>query len=109
MSVKQLQQKGAKVLIINQKREMIDLKELMKELGNLEITSIMIEGGAELNSSAIKERIADKLLIFTAPKLVGNGLGAIGNLGITKIDKAIKLKDMKMKKIGKDILLEAYL
>ncbi len=69
----------------------------------------MVEGGAELNSSAIKDKIANKLLIFTAPKLVGNGLGAIGNLGITKIDRAVKLKDIKTKKIGKDILIEAYL
>lgn len=102
-------QKGVNVVVLKSKRNLVDLKELMKELGKKEIASVMIEGGAELNSSAIKDRIANKLLIFTAPKLVGNGLGAIGNLGITKIDRAVKLKDIKMKKIGKDILVEAYL
>ncbi len=102
-------QKGVNVIVLNSKRGMVDLKELMKELGKKEITSLMIEGGSQLNSSAIKDRIADKLLIFTAPKIVGNGLEAIGNLGITNIDKAVKLKNIKTMKIGKDVLLEGYL
>ena len=104
-----LYSKGVNVIVLPSKRNLVDLKVLMKELGKREITSIMIEGGAEVNSSAIKEKIADKILIFTAPKLVGNGLGAIGNLGIKKIDKAVKLKNINTKQIGKDILLEAYL
>jgi len=102
-------QKGIDVIVLNVKKGLVDLKDLMKQLGKKEIISIMIEGGSQLNSSAIKERIADKLLVFTAPKLVGNGLGAVGNLGVTKIDKAVKLKNIEMKKVGKDILLEAYL
>lgn len=102
-------QKGIDVIVLNVKKGLVDLKDLMKQLGKKEIASIMIEGGSQLNSSAIKERIADKLLIFTAPKLIGNGLGAVGNLGITRIDKAVKLKNIEMKKVGKDILLEAYL
>ena len=102
-------QKGIDVIVLNAKKGLVDLKDLMKHLSKKEISSVMIEGGSQLNSSAIKERIADKLLVFTAPKLVGNGLGAVGNLGVTKIDKAVKLKNMEMKKIGKDLLLEAYL
>jgi len=88
---------------------MVDLEDLMKQLGKNEITSVMIEGGSELNSTAIKARIVNKILIFTAPKLIGNGLGAIGNLGVNKIDKAIKLKDPVCKQVGKDMLVEAYL
>lgn len=102
-------QKGVNVIALKSDKGMVNLKELMKELGKKEITSVMIEGGSKLNSSAIKDRIADKLLIFTAPKLVGNGFEAIGNLGITNIDKAVKLKSIKTMKIGKDILLEGYL
>ncbi|MBL7054992.1 bifunctional diaminohydroxyphosphoribosylaminopyrimidine deaminase/5-amino-6-(5-phosphoribosylamino)uracil reductase RibD [Candidatus Woesearchaeota archaeon] len=107
--ISKFNQKGIDVVVLKSKRGLVDLKELMKELGKKEITSVMIEGGSELNGSAIKDKIANKILIFTAPKLVGNGLGAIGNLGITKIDKAIKLKNTTMEKIGKDILIESYL
>ncbi len=107
--INSLYQKGVNVIVCKTKDGKVNLKNLMKELGKKEITSIMIEGGPTLNSSIIKEKIADKLLIFTAPKLVGEGMGAIGDLGIKKINKAINLKRIRMKKIGKDILAEAYL
>ena len=81
----------------------------MKKLGSQEITYVMIEGGSELNSFAIKEGLVDKIMIFAAPKLIGNGLGPIGSLGIKKIEKAINLRNPVTKKIGTDLLIEAYL
>ncbi len=107
--VKQLQQKGVKVIVTPSKKGRVDLQELMKMLGRHEVSSIMIEGGSELNASAISEGIADKILLFSAPKLIGAGLGAIGNLGIKKLDKAISLKNIETRKVGKDILVEGYL
>ncbi|MCH8328801.1 MAG: bifunctional diaminohydroxyphosphoribosylaminopyrimidine deaminase/5-amino-6-(5-phosphoribosylamino)uracil reductase RibD [Nanoarchaeota archaeon] len=107
--VDKLQRKGARVMILKPKKGLIDLKELMKELGKSEIASVMIEGGAELSGNAIKEGIVNKLLIFTAPKIIGNGLGPIKNLGIKKVNKAIKLKNISTKKIGKDFLIEGNL
>ena len=107
--IKKLQQKGAKILIIDSKKGRIDLKELMKELGKHEVCSILLEGGAELNSSAIKEGIVDKAMFFISPKLIGDGLGAIGDLGIKKVDSSVKLKNLSYKKIGRDILIEGYL
>jgi diaminohydroxyphosphoribosylaminopyrimidine deaminase/5-amino-6-(5-phosphoribosylamino)uracil reductase len=81
----------------------------MKELGKSGITPVMIEGGAELSGNAIKEGIVDKILMFTAPKIIGNGLGPIKNLGIKKINKAINLKNIVTKKIGNDLLVEGDL
>lgn len=107
--IDRLHHKGINVIVVNSKAGMVNLKELMKELGKNQITSIMIEGGSHLNASAIKDKIVDKILIFTAPKIIGNGLGAISNLGIKKVDKAIKLKSVSTKKIGKDLLVEGYL
>ncbi len=104
-----LHQKGVSIVVLKQKDGMVDLRQLMEELGKREITSVMIEGGTEVNSSAIKAGIADKIIIFAAPKIIGNGKGAIGNLGITKIDKAIKLKDIRTEKAGNDLMIEGYL
>lgn len=107
--IKKFQQKGINVIITKSKNGFVDLDNLMKQLGKHEITSVMIEGGSQLNSSAIKEGVVDKALIFAAPKIIGNGIGAIGSLGIKKIDKAINLKNPIVKKIGKDVLIEGYL
>ena len=108
-AIKKFQQKGINVLISKLKNGFVDLEDLMRQLGKHEITSIMIEGGSQLNSSAIKEGIVDKALIFTAPKIIGNGIGAIGSLGIKKINKAINLKNPVCRKIGRDVLIEGYL
>jgi len=107
--IDKLHQKGIQVLVLKPKAGLVDLKELMKELGKSGITPVMIEGGAELSGNAIKEGIVDKLLIFTAPKIIGNGLGPIKNLGIKKVNKAINLKNISTKKIGKDLLIEGNL
>jgi len=107
--IDKLHQKGVQILVINPKAGLVDLKELMKELGKSGITPIMIEGGAELSGNAIKEGIVDRLLVFTAPKIIGNGVDPIKNLGIKKIDNAINLKNIITKKIGKDLLVEGDL
>ena len=108
-AITKLQQRGINVIVTKSNKGMVDLQDLMKQLGKHEIASVMIEGGSELNSSAIKDRIVDKLLIFTAPKLIGNGKGPIGNLGISKIDKAINLKNPVCTRVGRDSLVEAYI
>jgi diaminohydroxyphosphoribosylaminopyrimidine deaminase/5-amino-6-(5-phosphoribosylamino)uracil reductase len=107
--IDKLQHKGIRIIILKPKKGLVDLKELVKELGKSEITSVMIEGGAELSGNAIKEGIVNKLLIFTAPKIIGNGLNPIKNLGIKKVNKAINLKNISTKKIGKDFLVEGNL
>ncbi|MBI2653186.1 bifunctional diaminohydroxyphosphoribosylaminopyrimidine deaminase/5-amino-6-(5-phosphoribosylamino)uracil reductase RibD [Candidatus Woesearchaeota archaeon] len=109
IEIEKLKHKGANVIITKSKNGMVDLQDLMKQLGKHEITSVMIEGGSELNSSAIKADVVDKMLIFTAPKLIGNGKAAIGNLGVNKINKAIELKSPVCSKVGKDMLVEGYL
>src|SRR3989338_9437215 len=85
--IRKFQQKGVNVIATKSKKGMVDLQDLMRQLGKHEITSIMIEGGSHLNSSAIKEGIVDKVLIFTAPKIIGNGISPINSLGIKKIRK----------------------
>ncbi len=105
-----LKEKGVDIIITAKSKEgLVDLKDLMKQLGKQEITSIMIEGGSQLNSSAIKQGLVNKVLIFTAPKLIGKGISAIGNLGIKKIGSAINLKNTITRKIGRDLLIEGYL
>ncbi len=105
--IKALQKKGVNVLIAATKKGMVDLEDLMKQLGNLEITSIMIEGGAELNSEAIKAGVVDKVLFFIAPKIIGGrtAVTSVEGKGVAKVSQAVELKNMSIEKIGKDILI----
>jgi len=107
--IKKLMQKGVHVLVVDMVKGKIDLKQLMKELGKRDVCSILIEGGAELNAEAIKEGIVDKVLFFISPQFIGKGLSALGDLGIAKVDRSIKLNKLDYRKVGRDILIEGYL
>ena len=107
--INEIMQKGAKIILTESKNGKVDLNQLIKELGKLEITSVMIEGGAELNSEAIKSGIVDKVLFFIAPGIIGKGLNAIGDLGVTTVNKSIKLKRIISQRVGRDILVEGYI
>ena len=108
-SIENLKKRGVNIIATKPNKGLVDMKSLMKTLGSMGIMNLLIEGGAEVNSSVIKEKLVDKMLIFSAPKIIGKGKGAIGELGITKIDNAINLKEYRTTKIGKDVLVEGYL
>ena len=107
--IKMLEEKGAKVLIIVSKKGRVDLKALMKTLAKQDITSIIIEGGATLNTEAIKEGIVDKVMFFINPSIIGSGISSLGDLGIKDVNKKIVLKDVSYRKLGKDIMVEGRL
>lgn len=104
-----LKKMGVKTLIIKNNDRRVSLKHLMIELGNLNIDSILLEGGAELNYSAIENGIVDKLQVYISPKIIGglNSKTPMSGVGKNLID-AIKIKNMKVKTIGEDIFIEGY-
>lgn len=102
---------GNRVLIVKSRDGRVDLKSLVKELGRLEITSVLIEGGSSLNASALSSGIVDKAIFFCAPKIIG-GVDAIPSIGGTSpasLKKVIKVKDLKVKQLGDDFLFEGYI
>lgn len=109
--IKTLEDKGVSILIIKLKNERVDLNDLMTKLGELEIDSILLEGGATLNFSALDEGIVDKVEIYIAPMIIGGEVSKtpVGGRGVEFLKEAYKLKDLSSKCIGDDILLEGYI
>jgi len=105
-----LEGKGAKILITDEKNGRVDLKKLMRKLGELEITSVLIEGGSEINASALKSGIVDKVRFYIAPKIIGDdGKTVISGLGTDSIKDSIKIKNLDCRKLNDDLVLEGYL
>lgn len=88
----------------------VDLKWLMKELAKLEISSVLIEGGGRLIGRAIKDGLVDRMMIYIAPKIFGdqNGVSSIAGLNVVDVNKAVSLKDVTVKFLKPDILIEGY-
>jgi diaminohydroxyphosphoribosylaminopyrimidine deaminase/5-amino-6-(5-phosphoribosylamino)uracil reductase len=108
--LEKIRKTGANVLIAETKKGQVDLKKLLVELGEDNITSIMIESGGTLAASALKEGIVDKVMFFVAPILIGGKTAPtpVGGDGFKKLSQAIKLHDTDIKMIGNDVLIEGY-
>ena len=106
-----LEKMGARIITVASKGGGVDLKGLMRALGKLEITSILLEGGTRLVTSALSEDIVDKIFFFYAPKILGGRLahGITAGEGVDRIRQALRVRDLTVKKCGDDALVEGYL
>jgi diaminohydroxyphosphoribosylaminopyrimidine deaminase/5-amino-6-(5-phosphoribosylamino)uracil reductase len=89
----------------------VNLSHLFKILGEQQITSILIEGGAAINASVLENNLVDKINWFIAPKIIGgvDAPGPVGGKGIADVNDAKGFEDIHMEAIGEDILISAYL
>lgn len=108
--VKALQDYGAQVWSLPLHEGRIPFASLLKRLGKMGLLSVMIEGGAITASRALRERAVDKILFFYAPKIIGGeGKDMIDALGIKKVSHSRGVKDMEVRRLGKDFLVTGYL
>lgn len=85
----------------------VDLRELLTALGRREISSLLVEGGAAVITTFLKEKLADRLIVILAPKIAGEGLNAVGDLGIRQMDDALRLSFRQVSRRGDDLILDA--
>jgi diaminohydroxyphosphoribosylaminopyrimidine deaminase / 5-amino-6-(5-phosphoribosylamino)uracil reductase len=89
----------------------IDLRWVLKKLGSENITSLLVEGGGEVNASFLLGRFAHRIAFFYAPILIGgaDAVKAVAGDGIMDAAKGLKLNDVGWERIGRDLLLTARL
>jgi diaminohydroxyphosphoribosylaminopyrimidine deaminase/5-amino-6-(5-phosphoribosylamino)uracil reductase len=101
---------GAEVLIVRNKKGRVDLRDLMRKLGKMDIMSVLIEGGAEINASALKASIVDKVVQFVAPMLMTgrDSFCSIGGTSPEKLSQAIRLSSITTRFVGEDLMITGY-
>ena len=105
---RQFTDKGIELLELGESQPgRVDLHELLAAIGKREITSLLVEGGAEVITSFLKEKLPDRLIVILAPKIVGEGISAVGDLGIRTMDEALPLSVRKISRLGGDLILDA--
>jgi diaminohydroxyphosphoribosylaminopyrimidine deaminase/5-amino-6-(5-phosphoribosylamino)uracil reductase len=88
-----------------------DLPAILRRLGQLEITSVMIEGGATVNWTALASNIVDKVFLYYAPKILA-GSGSIpfaAGAGFLHMNQAAQVKHIQLHRFGEDFAVEGYL
>jgi len=106
-----LQELGVEVLLYGGDDSRIDMRELMKTLGDTGVTSVLIEGGGEVAAASLAAGIVDKVVYFVAPKIVGGreAPSAVGGQGAGLMKDAYCLNDVSYTSSGADMMVEGYL
>jgi diaminohydroxyphosphoribosylaminopyrimidine deaminase/5-amino-6-(5-phosphoribosylamino)uracil reductase len=108
--IEKIRELGKEVLV-NQKDAdgRVALRPLMKALAKRGIASILVEGGSELITSLLKEDLVKRMVVITAPLILGKGIEAIGDLDISDLGKAIKPSSCELKRMDRDVVFDLSL
>jgi diaminohydroxyphosphoribosylaminopyrimidine deaminase/5-amino-6-(5-phosphoribosylamino)uracil reductase len=93
----------------------VDLEELLLRLGQAGANFVLVEGGSEVHAAFLglgspgRRILADRIEFILAPKLIGGrqAVGVVGGLGVEHPDRAVLLKDVSWKPLGRDMLVTA--
>jgi diaminohydroxyphosphoribosylaminopyrimidine deaminase / 5-amino-6-(5-phosphoribosylamino)uracil reductase len=94
---------------LKNKSSKLDLKWLLKKLGSENVTSLLVEGGGEVNASFLLGSLAQRIAFFYAPKILGDrgARKGVAGGGAKKLADVLKLREVEWRKIGEDLLLTA--
>ena len=101
--------KRVNVLVAPAKSGKIDLRWLVRKLGSENVTSLLVEGGGQVNASFLFQGLAHRVVFFYAPKILGgvdSRLGVAG-AGARRLADAINLRNPEWRKLGPDLLFTA--
>ena len=106
----EIRSREGETLLSGQSPDQSALYGLLAKLGEMGMMSLLVEGGSQVNGSFLDQGLVDKVLFFFSPKLIGDrrAPGIFDGNGVRSLKKAIKINELRMKKVGGDILLEGY-
>ena len=103
--LRKLERAGVQVIRL----EAIELRVVFEELARSGIHSILVEGGGEVHASLFESGLADEVLVVVAPKIAGgrDAVTPVEGEGLSKMAEALKLKDIRVERLGNDVLIRA--
>jgi diaminohydroxyphosphoribosylaminopyrimidine deaminase/5-amino-6-(5-phosphoribosylamino)uracil reductase len=80
----------------------------LRELGEKEITSVLIEGGGEILGQALDQRLIDRVQLYLGPVFTGGPIVAFPGIGAGSTDQALRLERVRYERIGQDVCIIGY-
>jgi GTP cyclohydrolase II len=101
----ELRERGVTVEVVGDAPDGVDLAEGLAALRRLGIRSLLVEGGARVITSMLRERLADRVVVAVAPLLLGKGTEAVGDLGSSLVTDGLQLANRTIHQAGPDLLI----
>ncbi len=109
-AARRLIRRGVEVWEVYGRGGRVNLLALLRRLGAEGFSHLLVEGGAETHGSFLEEGLADELLVFIAPKLIGSrGLSWTGRVQSRRMSGAVELEEVVIRPVGSDVLLRGLL
>ena len=87
----------------------VALPVLLSALAERGIASVLLEGGRSLITSALRDGVADRLVVCVAPKILGTGIEAVGDIGTGRLDDALVFERVTTWRCGDDLIVDGTL
>ena len=109
--IQQLQARGVDVVMGSTRKKQVSLVSCLNRLGKMGVTSVLLEGGSELNASALRRQLVNKVMLYAAPRLLGgqDAKSLIGGKSPLRLADATQVKDVCFQYLGQDMLIRANL
>jgi diaminohydroxyphosphoribosylaminopyrimidine deaminase/5-amino-6-(5-phosphoribosylamino)uracil reductase len=108
--VRQLEELGARVLLLPNAEGKVDLGALMRELARRELNEVLVESGSRLSGALVHAGVVDELIVYLAPHLLGDSARGMFDLGeLTALDQRIELTIRDVRRIDADLRVIARL
>ena len=105
----ELERRGVETLLLPSAAAGLDLGLLLAELSKLEISQLLVEGGARLAGAFLRDALVEEIAAFVAPKIIGGegALSPVGGEGFRKLAESLSLSDLRHEALGADLFLSA--
>jgi GTP cyclohydrolase II len=102
-----VRESGAEVLhVATQANGDVDLRDLLRRLRATGLESLLVEGGRGIITSVLRDRLADRLMVCIAPKVLGQGIEAVGDLNIDRLREALTFRSARFIPCGEDVIFD---
>ena len=84
----------------------VDISSVVEDLGNKGVNYLLVEGGPAVISSLLSKKLADSIILFISPRIMGYGTGIADKMTFRCMENTISVRDVRINRIGTDLILE---
>lgn len=108
--LREIRRTGAEVGIARRDQDgRVEIDDLVRLLADRGIRSLLVEGGAAIITSMLRARLCDRLVVCIAPRILGRGIEAVGDLGIERLRDALTFTRVGIRPCGEDLIFDGEL